>query len=166
VCWGTPGALGEVHRAAGVLKGGEAGIRDLREAVSLLEQSPARLEHSRALVDLGSALRRTGRRTEAREPLRAGYDLAQQCGAAALAENARYQLAASGIRIRRERLSGVHSLTATERRIAEVAAEGETNAQIAQALFVTVKTVEMHLTHVYRKLGISGRHELPAALGR
>jgi DNA-binding CsgD family transcriptional regulator len=132
----------------------------------LLERSPARLELARSLVQLGSALRRAGQRSESRIPLRAGYDLAQQCGAAALAENARYQLAASGIRVRRERLTGAASLTPTERRIAEFAADGGTNAQIAQALFVTVKTVEMHLTHVYRKLGISGRGEVASALRR
>jgi DNA-binding CsgD family transcriptional regulator len=166
VRWGTPGALGQVARAEGALEQGEAGIARLRESVSLLERSPARLELARSLVDLGSALRRVGQRSDSREPLRAGYDFAQQCGAATLAENARYQLAASGVRVRRERLTGAGSLTPTERRIAELAANGDTNAQIAQALFITVKTVEMHLTHAYRKLGISGRAELAAALGR
>ena len=166
VRWGTPGALGQVARAEGVRRQGESAIAQLRESVSLLERSPARLELARSLVDLGSTLRRAGKRSDSREPLRTGYDLAQQCGAVALAENARYQLAASGIRVRRERLTGVDALTASERRIADFAAGGGTNAEISQALFVTVKTVEMHLTHVYRKLGISGRGELAAALGR
>ena len=162
--WGTPGALGQVARAEGVARKGDDGIARLREAVSSLEQSPARLELARALVDLGSAQRRAGNRSESRGPLQAGYDLARQCGATALAENARYQLAASGVRIRRERLSGADALTPSERRVAELAARGESNAQIAQTLFVTVKTVEMHLTHAYRKLGISRRSELHAAL--
>jgi DNA-binding CsgD family transcriptional regulator len=164
VRWGTPGALGQVARAEGVAQKGEDGIARVREAISLLEQSPARLELARALVDLGSALRRGGNRSDSREPLQVGYDLARQCGAAALAENARYQLAASGVRIRRERLTGADALTPSERRIVEIAAGGGTNAQIAQTLFVTVKTVEMHLTNAYRKLGISGRSELHAAL--
>jgi DNA-binding CsgD family transcriptional regulator len=81
-----------------------------------------------------------------------------------LAETARAELRASGVRLRREALSGVESLTASERRIAELAAEGASNPEIAQALFLTVKTVESHLTHAYRKLDIAGRSELAEAL--
>jgi DNA-binding CsgD family transcriptional regulator len=117
-----------------------------------------------ALIDLGSALRRAGRRTDAREPLRAGYELARECGAHGVAETARLELAASGVRLRRERLTGAASLTASELRIADLAAAGASDAEIAQALFVTVKTVEMHLTHAYRKLDITRRAALPAAL--
>jgi DNA-binding CsgD family transcriptional regulator len=140
------------------------GVERLRDAVTLLERSPARHELARALVDLGAALRRDGHRSDARAPLRDGYELARECGAQALAEDARHQLAASGVRIRRARLTGAESLTASERRIADMAAAGSSNAEIAQALFVTVKTVEMHLTHVYRKLEIPGRGELARAL--
>jgi DNA-binding CsgD family transcriptional regulator len=162
--WGTPGALGQVARAEALFGDGGDRIGGLRAAVTLLERSPARLELARGLVDLGAALRRAGARTDARTPLREGYELARDCGAESLAEDARHQLAASGVRIRRARLTGAESLTPSELRIAHMAADGSSNAEIAQALFVTVKTVEMHLTHVYRKLGIPGRGELARAL--
>jgi DNA-binding CsgD family transcriptional regulator len=163
--WGTPGALGEVLRVRGRLTDGSDRLELLAEAVKQLERSPARLLHARALVDLGGALRRTGHRVQSREPLRAGYELARDCSCTALAEAARQELAASGVRVRRERLSGVRSLTPSEQRIAEMASRGSSNAEIAQALFVTVKTVEAHLTHAYQKLGITGRTELARALG-
>ena len=162
--WDTPGALGQVARAEALFDGDSGRIERLREAVTLLEASPARLELGRAYVDLGGALRRAGHRADARAPLRAGYELAGDCGAQALAENARRELAASGVRIRRARITGAESLTASERRIADMAVAGSSNAEIAQALFVTVKTVEMHLTNVYRKLEIDGRGELGRAL--
>jgi DNA-binding CsgD family transcriptional regulator len=163
--WGTHSAIGSALRTrARLADRSDAATDDLAAAVEHLERSPRRLEHARALVDLGSILRRAGRRVDSREPLRASYELARECGADALAETARHELAASGIRIRRERLTGVDALTASERRIAELAAEGATNAEIAQALFVTVKTVEMHLTHAYRKLDVNRRSQLPRAL--
>ncbi len=163
--WGTPGPLGQVMRAQAMLGGDGDRTELLREAVTLLERSPARFELARALVDLGGALRRSGHRSDSRDPLRRGYDLARWCGAEGLAEHARQELAASGVRVRRHQLTGAESLTPSERRIADMAADGASNAEIAQALFVTVKTVEMHLTHIYRKLDISGRSELTRALG-
>ena len=72
---------------------------------------------------------------------------------------------AAGARPRRERLSGVEALTASERRVAQMAAAGMTNREIAEALFVTMKAVALHLTHVYEKLDITGRAGLPGALG-
>jgi DNA-binding CsgD family transcriptional regulator len=162
--WGTEGFIGQVrHQAARLERGPDAPER-LREAVAHLERSPARLELARALVSLGEALRRAGHRAESREPLREGYELARQCGASALAETARTELRASGVRLRREALSGAESLTASERRIAKMATDGASNREIAQALFLTVKTVESHLTHTYRKLDIAGRSELGEAL--
>ena len=162
--WGTPGVLGEVMHADGMLAVGDAQLEMLREAAALLERSPARLELARALVDLGGALRRAGHRRDSRDPLREGYELARDCGAQPLATTARQELAASGVRVRRERLTGAQSLTPSERRIAQMVVDGGSNAEIAQALFVTVKTVEMHLTNIYRKLDIAGRVELPPAL--
>jgi DNA-binding CsgD family transcriptional regulator len=82
-----------------------------------------------------------------------------------LSERAAVELAASGVRMRRPALSGAEALTPSERRVAELAARGLSNPEIAQTLFVTRKTVEMHLGHVYAKLGVSGRDELPADLG-
>jgi DNA-binding CsgD family transcriptional regulator/predicted nucleic acid-binding protein len=163
--WGTPSVLGEAMRAKARFAKAEEAIETLRAAVDLLERSPTRLEHARALVDLGAALRRVGRRGEARAPLRQGYELARECAAPKLLELARSELAASGVRVRRVALTGADSLTPSERRIADLAAGGASNAEIAQALFVTVKTVEMHLTNAYRKMGIAGRPELTAALG-
>jgi DNA-binding CsgD family transcriptional regulator len=163
--WNTPGARGEVLHAQAILETGDDQLATLAEAVALLERSPARLLLARALVDLGAALRRAGRRRDARNPLRDGYELAHDCGAEPVVTAARQELAASGVRVQRERLTGADSLTPSERRIAEMVVEGGSNAEVAQALFVTVKTVEMHLTHIYRKLDVSGRPELPAAVG-
>jgi DNA-binding NarL/FixJ family response regulator len=117
----------------------------------LLRDSSARLEQAKALVALGAALRRTGSRAEAREPLREALDLAERCGALALAERAREELRATGARPRRSILRGVDALTASELRIARMAAEGLTNREIAQELFVTIRTVEMHLTRTDTK---------------
>ena len=163
--WGTPRAVGEAERIQAHLSGATDAIDLLCDATDLLGRSPARLEHARALIDLGSALRRAGHRREARQQLRDGYELALNCGADSLSETARIELAASGVRLRRPALSGIDSLTASERRIADMAATDASNAEIAQALFVTVKTVEMHLTHVYRKLDITKRTQLARSLG-
>lgn len=164
--WGTPGAHGEVLHAKAMLGRGEDRLATLHEAVALLERSPARLELARALADLGGALRRANHRRDARDPLRRAHELAHECGAEPLVTRSRQELAASGVRVQRERLTGSRSLTPSERRIAEMVAGGSSNADVAQALFVTVKTVEMHLTNIYRKLGIAGRSDLGRALGR
>jgi DNA-binding CsgD family transcriptional regulator len=109
-------------------------------------------------------MRRDGRRADAREPLRRALDHASRCGASALAERARAELVTAGAKPRRERISGTSSLTASERRVAEMAANGMTNREIAQSLFVTMKTVAAHLTHTYQKLDISSRDELAEVL--
>jgi DNA-binding CsgD family transcriptional regulator len=162
--FGARRPIGIALRAAGLVERGDGGIELLREAVLVLERSQAALEHARALVDLGGALRRRNRRVEAREPLRAGLDLAIGFGARALERRAGQELAASGARPRRRELSGIESLTPSERRVAEMAAEGLTNRRIAQSLFVTVKAVQWHLRNGYRKLEVSSREELPEAL--
>jgi DNA-binding NarL/FixJ family response regulator len=131
----------------------------------VLEPSSAKLERARTQVQLGAALRRGNSRTEAKELLKEGLDLAVRCGSQPLVEHAEAELAATGARPRRLLLSGVESLTASEKRVAGFAAEGLSNKDIAQALFVTTKTVEVHLSNVYRKLGIGSRAELPQALG-
>ena len=161
--WGAPGAIARALRVLGTLRRDD-GHDLLREAVATAEGSPARLEHAKALVALGSALRRAGERAEARDPLRRGLELAGRCGAAPLADQARTELYSAGGRPRRTALSGPESLTPSERRVAELAAEGNTNRDIAQTLYVTPRTVEVHLTSVYRKLGISTRAKLSAAL--
>ena len=123
------------------------------------------LERARALADLGALLRRRNRRTEARELLREALDAAHHAGARPLADHAETELRATGARPRRVVLRGLESLTASERRIAEFASQGLTNREIAQALFVTARTVEGHLTSVFRKLEVDSRDELPAVLG-
>jgi DNA-binding CsgD family transcriptional regulator len=162
--WGNPYAIGACLRVLGLIEGGEAGIGLLREAVEVLAGSQARLEHARALVDLGAALRRANRRTEARERLREGVDLARRVGAFGLAGRANEEIAATGARPRKVLRTGLDALTASERRVAQLAADGMSNKQIAQTLFVTIKTVEVHLSRAYRKLDISSRAQLDKAL--
>ena len=141
-------------------------ITVLREAVSLLDATGEPIERARAHADLGAALRRAGRAVEAREPLRVAVDLAHRFGAAALEEHALAELRAAGARPRRRAVTGPGALTRSERRIVELAAAGRLNREIAEALVVTLATVEYHLRNAYRKLGISSRNQLPQALAR
>ena len=162
--WGASRAVGVAMRASGLAEGGQRGAELLLEATRVLADAGAPLELARALVDLGAARRRAGARTEARDHLRAGLDLAHRQGSLALAERAREELVVAGGRPRRNALRGRDALTPGELRVAEMAAEGQTNREIAQALFVTQRTVEVHLTSTYGKLGISSRRELGVAL--
>jgi len=162
--WGAATAVGKATRALALAEGGEGAVEGLREAVATLERSPARLELARALIDLGAHLRRRGRKLAAREPLRRALHLTTAAGATVLADAALLELRAAGGRPRTRATSGVDALTAMERRVAEMATTGLTNRDIAQALFVTTRTVEGHLTHAYQKLGITSRAELGAAL--
>jgi ATP/maltotriose-dependent transcriptional regulator MalT len=161
--WGAPGTLARALRILGTLER-EAGLERLREAADVVAGSPARLEHAKALGALGAALRRARRPTEAREALRGALELADACAARGLADELRTELYAAGGRPRRTALRGPAALTASERRVAALAADGQTNREIAQVLFVTPKTVELHLRNAYRKLGIGSRRELPAEL--
>jgi DNA-binding CsgD family transcriptional regulator len=161
---GLPRAEGIALRAAGMVEGGQRGIQLLADAVEILGRCPSELEQARGLVELGSALRRAGRRREAREPLRQGLDLAGRCGASRLATRAEEELRAAGAKPRRLAFSGLDALTPSERRVAELAAREMSNQQIAQAVVVTAKTVENHLGRVYQKLGIHSRGELEDAL--
>lgn len=162
---GRPRAVGVALRALGLIEGGAPGREHLSRAEAVLSQGPARLEHARALVDLGAAMRRSGERVASREPLRAGLDLAVTAGATRLAEQARIELTAAGARPRRLHLTGRDALTPSELRVAALAGAGRTNNEVAQALFITPKTVDTHLTKAYAKLGISSRRDLAAALG-
>jgi len=159
--WGTPGAVGEARRVQGFVTGD---VEVLRGAVSHLADSPLRLEHATALADLGAALRRGAARRDAREPLMAALELARECGADGLAQRAGAELEATGVHVPPRSVSGRDALTPSELRIARMAADGATNKEIAQALFLSVKTIEMHLSHTYRKLDIGSRRELPSAI--
>lgn len=159
--WGAPGPLGVALRGAASAVSGSDRPALLQEAVDAFEGSEMRLEHARTLVDHGVALRRARRRADARDPLRRGLDLAVQCGAAALAEQARGELAATGSRPRRDVLTGIDSLTPSERRVVRLAAAGRTNREISETLFLSTRTVEAHLRNVYFKLGVASRRDLP-----
>jgi DNA-binding CsgD family transcriptional regulator len=158
--FGAPGPIGRALRALGTIQGPERGIESLEAAVDRLDSSQNALDRARALVDFGATLRRSGRRREAREPLRHGLDLAKRCGALPLAERAMREAKVAGARPRRTAMYGIDSLTARERQTAALAAEGMSNREIAETLVVTVKTVEWHLKHSYRKLGLSSRAQL------
>ena len=163
--WGAPRALAKALRVAGMIEGGKPGLGLLEEAVEVAEGSKAILERARGLIELGSALRRSNRRADAREHLRQALDLAHQGESVPLVTRAQEELMATGARPRRVALSGLEALTPSERRVAGMAAKELTNRDIAQALFVTPKTVEVHLSSVYRKLGIASRAQLGDALG-
>jgi len=161
--FGSARTLGAALRAAGAIEPGERGLALLRDAVAVLEPSPARLEHALALLELGAAPRRAWLRSDARGPLRDAIALAAQCGAhapAARARGARRRRRASPARPGREPQQPDGERAA----VARLAADGMTNRAIAQALFVTEKTVENHLGSAYRKLDIGSRSQLARAL--
>jgi DNA-binding CsgD family transcriptional regulator len=157
-------ALGVALRAAARVAGGEEEVRQLREACAVLDESGALLERARAYYELGCALRRAADEEGARERLRVAIDLAHRCGAQVLEDAALGELRATGARPRRRLSSGAGALTPSERRIAELAAAGQQNREIAETLFVTTATVEYHLRNAYRKLGIASRTQLAEAL--
>ena len=162
--FGRPRTLGMALRACGLVEGGTTGLSLLAEAVTTLEASQARLELARARADYGAALRRACRRVQARAELDRALDGAHHCGARRLASRARAELIAAGAKPRRDAITGRDALTGGELRVARLAAEGLTNREIAQALFITTKTAKAHLNRVYRKLDISRRGQLAAAL--
>jgi DNA-binding CsgD family transcriptional regulator len=162
--FGAARAIGIALRAQ-ALVGPPADRSDgLMAALAVLAPSPARLEHARVLIDLGATLRAAGQRTAARDPLLEALALAGRCGATTVQRRARAELAAIGVRPRMTEHVGEDSLTPSERRVAELAAGGGTNREIAQTLFVTEKTVETHLGRAFRKLDISSRRQLPDVL--
>jgi DNA-binding CsgD family transcriptional regulator len=143
-------------RTLGILEPAAAGIELLRQSVALLDATPSRLDHARSLVELGAALRRANRRSDARAPLVAGLRLAYQCGAQRLTRRAQQELQAAGGRRPRLSTTGRDALTASELRVVRLAASGATNTEIAQELYVSLKTVETHLSRSYLKLGLAG----------
>ena len=163
---GAPRPLAVALRAAALVGPRNQGLELLEEAVAVLDRSPSRLLRVRAMLDLGSARRRAGLRASAREPLARAFELASSCGASALAELAMAELRAAGARPRRAARTGTAALTPSERRVAELAAEGLASAEIAQRLFVSRKTVESHLQRSYQKLGIRSRGQLAGMFAR
>jgi DNA-binding CsgD family transcriptional regulator len=163
---GAPAAIGTALRVGALLQRGPEQVRQLTAAVELMASSGREVEHARTLIELGAAMRRQAQRSAARLPLSQGRELAHRCGALALEQRATEELRATGARPRRIMLSGADSLTTSERRVAEMAADGLTSRMIAEQLFVTQKTIETHLGHIYRKLDIPGRQHIADALKR
>ncbi len=158
------GAAGTEGRALWVLAQLDRDPGRLQAAADLLGRGGAHGARARALADLGDALLERGRVQPARQAYHEALDLADRGGAVPLATRSREGLRRVGARPRRARVRGIHALTPAERRTADLAARGLTNAVAADALFVSVKTVEGHLRSAYRKLGIAARGELAAAL--
>ncbi|HYB30416.1 MAG TPA: LuxR C-terminal-related transcriptional regulator, partial [Solirubrobacteraceae bacterium] len=162
--FGRPRALGISLAACGLVWGGDAGLELLAEAVGTLEGAESPLELARARSGYGAALRRAGRRVQARTELELALDLAHRLGAWRIANQARAELIAAGAKPRRDAIIGRDALTAGELRVARLAADGLTNREIAQALFITTMTAKSHLSRVYRKLEITRRGQLAVAL--
>lgn len=155
-----PGRLGQLLTVRAGLLPRDAQLTTLEDAVTRLENSPARLELARALVAQGAALRRAGQRREALDSLRRGLELAHQLGGLAVERLAREELRVAGARPRRAAQTGIEGLTPSELRVSRMAADGLTNREIAESLFVTPKTVEYHLRNAFLKLNVSSRREL------
>ncbi|MCH0569922.1 AAA family ATPase [Streptomyces sp. MUM 136J] len=166
--WGVPETIGSALRTAGVVAGGDEGTRLLGEAVALLETTNCRYAYAQALLDCGMLLVRSGAPDAARTHLQQALKVARRCGATSIVRDAEEELLDSGYRPASQDAKGVQSaaaLTQSERRVALLAAQGRTNRAIAEELFVELRTVEMHLSRTYRKLGITGRAGLADALG-
>jgi DNA-binding CsgD family transcriptional regulator len=162
--WGSASLLGSALTVRGVVAAGKEQIDLLEEAVAILNRTPASLALARATIELGSGLRRAGRRRDARERLVEAADLAYRCGAEALSARARSELVSVGARPRRATFSGIGALTASEHRVATLAAAGMTNRAIARELTVSAKTVSGQLSAVYRKLDVHDRAALAAVM--
>lgn len=162
--WGTARQSATLLRTEALIAGPVRGIELCREANSLLAATELRTEQARTHLLLGSLLRRANKRSEARETLTRALDLAAACNADGLAAAATEELKATGARPRRQRIYGPEALTASEERVARLAADGLSNQEIARRQFVTRKTVEAQLSTTYRKLGIEGRAQLRDAL--
>lgn len=136
----------------------------LGRARTLVTDADAALERAQVHVELGAALRRAGHRRDARAMLRTGLAEAQRCGAHRLVRRVGEELEVAGARRPELAVEGVDALTPSELRVARRAVAGHSNRVIAEQLFVTRKTVETHLSNVYRKLGISSRGQLQSAI--
>ncbi|MDX3752924.1 LuxR C-terminal-related transcriptional regulator [Streptomyces sp. AK08-02] len=158
--WNTPRLIGRSLRVLGTATGGRRGLDLSDESVRVLRDASVDTELIPALIARGRQLIAAGERTRARKSLREAAERAEHLGAVRLRSAADEALREGGAR------RTATTLTASERRIAELAAEGRTNTEIAESLHVARRTVETHLTSAYRKLGIRRRGELTGALGR
>jgi DNA-binding CsgD family transcriptional regulator len=162
---GSLRAFGIALRTAGVVQQGQTGLQLLEAAVRTLERAGAELQLAGALLDLGVMLRAEGGASAARDAASRALDISQRTGATGLVRRAREELVAGGARPRRFAVHGLDALTARQREVAQLAARGLSNREIADALFVSENTVETHLRLAFRKLEISSRGQLAELLG-
>jgi DNA-binding CsgD family transcriptional regulator len=160
----TDWALGIHARSRALLSDGETAEASYREAIDRLGRTPLRPELARAHLLYGEWLRREGRRAGARAQLRTAHDMFTAIGMAAFAGRARSELAATGETARQRTVEAREMLTPQEAQIARLARAGLSNPEIAAQLFLSVRTVEYHLSKVFTKLDISSRHQLEHAL--
>lgn len=163
--WGAARPLGTALTTMGLVREDDEAERALNKAITTLRSSPARLQLATALTELGSLQARHGQSEKAIETLRQAVELSEHCGARPLARRAAEELR-SARRALTPAKDNEHGLTRQENRIAVMAAQGLTNREIATALHLTRRTVELHLSGAYRKLGIPGRAELGGALAK
>ncbi len=161
---GSDWALGVQARSRALLGTGEYAERLYREAIERLGHTRVRAELARTHLLYGEWLRRENRRVDAREQLRAAYEMLTVMGIDAFAERARHELLATGETVRKRNVDTAHQLTAQEAQIARLARNGLSNSEIGAQLFLSARTVEWHLRKVFAKLGISSRRQLRRVL--
>ena len=149
-----------VCRCRGLLSDNEEIDQHFRAALEWHERAPDPFERARTQLCYGERLRRMGRRNDARAALRSALSTFDELAAGPWANRAVAELDRTGERARRRTPDTADQLTPQERQVAMLVSQGATNREAAAALFVSPKTVETHLSHVYRKLGVRSRAEL------
>jgi DNA-binding CsgD family transcriptional regulator len=157
---GQPWALARAERSRGLVADGDEMESHFERALELHARTPDVFETARTRLAYGARLRRARKRIRARDELHAALEAFERLGAAPWADQAGAELAATGATARRRDPSTLDELTPQERQIARLLADGKTTRETAAAVFLSPKTVEYHLRHVYQKLGISSREEL------